>query len=67
MKRYSITVKKVETASMDVSAKSHKEAILKVRWLLLSYMKKNMDMKIIFDKKPIFKYKSHLRKGHEKY
>lgn len=67
MKRYLITVKKVEIASMDVSAKSHKEAILKVRWLLLNYMKKNMDMKIIFDKKPIFKYKSYLRKEHEKY
>lgn len=67
MKRYLVTIKKVEMANMDVSARSHQEAILKVRWLLLDYMKKNMDMKIIFDKKPIFKYKSDLRKESEKY
>ncbi len=66
MKKYLITIKKIQITSMHVSEKSAKKAISKVSNLMDKCVKINVNLNKTFDKKPFFKYKSVLVKEEEK-
>lgn len=66
MKKYLVTIKKIQITSMYVSETSAKKAIRKVSNLMDRYVEKNLDLSKTFDDKPFFKYKSALVKEEEK-
>ncbi len=58
MKKYLVTVKKIEKASMMVSETSKKKAIEKVDRVLNDYVKKNISLEKTFTDSPFFIYKA---------
>ncbi|MDO5002738.1 MAG: hypothetical protein Q4E39_00720 [bacterium] len=60
MKRYLVTVRKIQTTSMYISENSMKKAIKKVDDLIQKRINNNMRLNDIFDKNPNFKYNAKL-------
>lgn len=60
MKKYLITIKKIEKTSMMVSETSRKKAIEKVDKVLKEYVKKNISLDKTFTNSPFFVYKAEL-------
>lgn len=66
MKKYLITVKKIQITEMYVTENTAKKAIAKVADLMNKCVEKEVDLNKTFDKKPFFKYKSVLVKDEKK-
>lgn len=57
MKKYMLTIKKIEVIEMLVSADSSKQAIKKVDSFFQTCVKNKINLQKIFVNKPSFKYK----------
>ena len=64
MKKYLVTIKKIQMTKMIVSATSSNKAIEKVDELLTNSIENNVSLEKTFDKSPFFRYKAQLIKKH---
>ena len=63
MKKYLVTVKKIQTTDMIVSEVSGQKAIIKVADLMNKCVENNIKLEKTFEKKPVFIYRTKLMRN----